>query len=98
VRGLVYEPEHLMAKRFTELRIDETPPSGPINDAPTPLRVRVRVRWNLDSDWTIIEDAWAMAWTTREVLVYWRTPGLDSPVTAWLKADQVQRAGPPPVS
>jgi hypothetical protein len=79
-----------VAKRGTIPKIDETPPTGPITDAPDPIAVRVRVNWKFGGP-MVIENAWAMAWTRTEVYIYYRTPTMDTGQLVWLRRDQVRR-------
>lgn len=80
-----------MAKRAHAPILEVVEPVGDITDAPAPIPVKARVRWIIAvaTDWTIIDDAWAMAWTKQQVLVFWRSG--KSSTTAWLRADQVRR-------
>ena len=79
-----------MTKRSRPIEIDESPPVGDITDANPPLPIRVRVIWGFLGP-TVINDAWAMAWTRQQVLVFWRTPGEEKPITVWVRSDQVRR-------
>ncbi len=73
------------------LRLNQSPPTGPITEASSPLPVRVRVTWTIGTGTSPAQehDGWAMAWTRREVLVWWRSA--DAGTSAWLRADQVTR-------
>lgn len=81
-----------MSKRALPVRIDETPPVGEITDAETPIPVQVRVVWGFLGP-SIIDNAWAIAWTKGEVLVLWRSMAgePDKPTAVWVRADQVKR-------
>lgn len=79
-----------MTKRGNPPKIDETPPSGEIIDAPRPIAVIATVVWNYGGP-TTHDNAWVIAWTRGEVLVIWRTEGMNYPQSVWIRAVQVRR-------
>jgi hypothetical protein len=76
-------------KKHMDLRVQQSPPVGHIVDAVPPLPVAVRVRWTIGVDFIVITYAWAMAWTSQQVLVFWRND--ETSTTAWLDKSQVRR-------
>ena len=80
-----------MPKKFHAPKLDEVEPQGPVTVAAAPLAVVARVRWiiAMPTDWSIIRDAWALAWTKNEVLVVWMTAG--KATTTWIPAKHVKR-------
>lgn len=69
-------------------------PQGPITDAPEPIPVRIRLALN-NSDNVVVPAAWAMAWTSLQVLVFWRDPDTGVVRTLWLPAHRVRRRDSP---
>lgn len=75
--------------------IEAAIPTGKIHDANPPLPVRVRLWWRFDRRPVVIKNAWAMAWTKTEVLVYFLLPSMTEPTTVWLPARQVRHRDSP---
>lgn len=80
-----------MAKKFHAPRLEGVQPQGPITVAAAPIAVQARVRWIIavPEDWTVINDAWVMAWTKTDVLVAWVTA--DMVTSVWIPASHVRR-------
>lgn len=83
-----------MAKFARPLTIDQVTPTGPLTQANPPLPVYAKVKWSIDAHHLIIDNAWALAWTPTQVLVYWSTQGMHEPTVIWIRADQVKRRDP----
>jgi len=73
-------------------RVRHVLPSGPVTRANPPLAVVVLVTWHDNRNTT--EDATALAWTRREVLVEWTTPWGVS-FQMWVPAEHVTRRTSP---
>jgi hypothetical protein len=69
-------------------RLRHVVPTGPVTRAPEPIAVVALISWH-DGRRTP-EDAHALAWTRRHVLVEWTTPW-GTPHEVWVPADHVQR-------
>lgn len=68
-------------------------PSVEITDAPQPIAVRAKILLN-NKEEKIVPAAWALAWTSTAVLVYWRDPRR-GPYLIWLPARRVRRRESP---
>ncbi len=82
-----------MTKRSRPIAIDQTPPVGDITDVSKghpPIAVIADIIWGFLGP-SRFEEAWVMAWTKEQVLVYYRVDGEPEPIIVWLRADQVRR-------
>jgi hypothetical protein len=68
--------------------VRKTPVRGEITDAepPRPIFFRLRV---IDAE-VITVEGYAMAWTKKQVLVYYRPGQVRDPFVAWVEADDVR--------